>query len=227
MPPSPIDVYGFCPLPQPTLTLPQGINQDTTVVVEGTLGAIAEMGVDLEPLQDDDQKLMAAVLSHDQVLQKVFAQTDILPLRFGTQFANGDALQQYLQTHQEQHLQTLATLRDQAEYGIALTPHPITLPPLAPELKGRDYFAAKKQRLQTQSDRQQQQQQQLNTLIAAWQQEGLTMQRGPSQQESERLYVLASHQPSEVSHLLNTAQTLAPDWDCTVSSSLPPYHFVG
>ena len=227
MPLSPIYVYGFCPMPQPALILPKGMAQDTTVVVVGTLGAIAELGVDLEPLQDDDQRLMAAVLSHDQVLQKVFAQTDILPLRFGTQFADGDILQQYLQTHQEQHLHTLATLRDRAEYCISLTPHPITLPPLASELKGRDYFAAKKQRLQTQSDRQQHQHQQLNTLVATWRQQGLTMHKGTSQQESERLYVLASRDPAEGSHLLNAAQTLAPDWDCTVSSPLPPYHFVG
>jgi hypothetical protein len=226
MAPAPIYVYGFCPRPPSGLTLPEGITQGTTVVVVDAIGAIAEMGIDLAPLQDDDQKLMAAVLSHDQVLQRVFAQTDVLPLRFGTQFADAEALHRYLQIHQGQHLNTLAALHDKAEYCVSLTPKPLTLPPLAPDLKGRDYFAAKKQRLQTQSDRQHHQHQQLETLLATWQQQGLTLHRGTPQAGTERLYVLASRQPSALSHPLSTAQTLAPDWDIQVSAPLPPYHFV-
>lgn len=219
-------VYGFCPVPAADLALPAGIAHSTLLVQGEALAAIAEVGLDITPLKDHDQQLMTAVLSHDRVLQEVFAQTTVLPLRFGTQFADLAALRLYLHRHQTPHLTTLATLQDQAEYCLHCIPKPLDLPPLAANLKGRDYFTAKKQRLQAQSDRQQAQQHQMDTLVETWQHQGRPLHVTPAD-GTVKLYVLAERPSPTHPDPWPQVQAQLPDWEVQISDPLPPYHFVG
>lgn len=216
-------VYGFCAGPPAPPDLPPGLSQDTQYVSVGPLGAIVEMGLDVSHIQNNDQQLMTAVLSHDRVLQDIFAATDILPLRFGTQFADLAALQHHLQQHQSHYLQQLQHLQGQAEYSLTLMPQPVTPPPLESDLTGRAYFLAKKQRLQDQQARQQEQQAQMTTWIEQLQQQSVALQWREGTEGGDRLYALAPK--ATFDQTLAALLPLIPDWDVQISHPLPPYHF--
>lgn len=225
-PTSPIYVYGFCPVPtRGTLELPEGIASPTYLTQVGDLGAIAEAGLDIPALKDNDQQLMTAILSHDRVLQEIFDQGSVLPLRFGTQFAHQAALAAYLQHHQTQHLQQLSQLASKAEYLIKLTPQPIGTPSPSETLTGRAYFLDKKRRLQAQTAHQQQQQQQLDALLAHLQQTYGDVVLSPAQEGQQRLHLLGDRQPTFVDSALGQWQAIAPAWEIDCSAPLPPYHF--
>jgi hypothetical protein len=218
-----IYTYGFCADSAGIQALPPGLNQDTQYVSVGPLGAIVEMGLDVSHLQNNDQQLMTAVLSHDRVLQDIFATVDILPLRFGTQFADLAALQHHLQQHQSHYLHQLQYLQGQAEYSLTLIPQPVTPPPLASDLTGRAYFLAKKQRLQDQQVQQQQQQAQMATWIEQLQQRGIALQWREGTEGGDRLYALAPK--ATFAQTLAALAPLLPDWEIQISTPLPPYHF--
>ncbi|WP_008318063.1 GvpL/GvpF family gas vesicle protein [Leptolyngbya sp. PCC 6406] len=221
-----IYVYGFCPTPVSPWELPEGIANPTTLITVGAVAAIAELDLDVSGLKTNDQQLMTAVLSHDRVLQDLFAQTDVLPLRFGTQFSDPTALRSYLEQNGARHGMQLAQLRGKAEYRVELTPKSLNLPPLATELKGREYFAEKKRRLQVQGDYQRQQDQELAALIDYLQRHGQGLHLGTAQDGLERLYLLGSRQSEAVDADLAEAGMLAPGWTIHRSVPLPPYHFI-
>lgn len=207
--------------------LPPGIERDTILVEQAGLGAIAEPGLDLEVLEADDQRLLTAVLTHDQVICDLFQQTSLLPLRFGIQLTSQAGLEAHLQENQKAYRRKLALLADKAEYQIKLVPAEITVPPLPEGLTGRDYFLAKKSRLQTQSEEQQRQQEELNQLVAALQSTYADLQTVTSDEGIPRLYLLL--QASQAKELLRQAehwQRQMPHWQLNLSEALPPYHFV-
>lgn len=218
-------VYAFCWVPAAPLELPQGIAAPTILVQAGALGAIAETDLDIATLKDNDQQLMTAILTHDRVLCDVFAQTTLLPLRFGTQFAGNEALHQHLQHHQQTYCDRLQTLRGQAEYLIKLTPRPLDVPPPEDNVKGREYFLAKKRRLQAQADAQAAQRQQFETLLSHLEQSCPALIHDAPQAEQERLHLLAGRDGQQLDRTLTTGQALAPDWEIQRSEPLPPYHF--
>jgi len=147
-----IYLYALCPslaaFPEP----PVGIGEaEVEVLTVEPLGAVIERDVDVAQLKANDAKLMEAVLAHDRVLGHFFSQTPLLPLRFGTQFKDIDSIKAFLADQGETYRQRLEHLLDKAEYLVKLMPQPLELPAIADELKGRDYFLAKKQRLQAQT----------------------------------------------------------------------------
>jgi D-arabinose 5-phosphate isomerase GutQ len=221
-----IYVYGFCAVPNgAALTLPEGMTHPLTLMQTGQLGAIAETHLDIAALKDDDQQLIAAILSHDRVLQAVFEQVPVLPLRFGTQFVHPQALAAHLQAHQADYLAQLSQLADQAEYLLKLTPQEMTAPPPSDTLTGRDYFLAKKQRLQAQTAHQQAQQQQLEALLAHLEQVHGKVVLSPAQANQQRLQVLADRQPDWIARERLVWEAIAPTWQIDCSGPLPPYHF--
>ncbi|MGD1905175.1 MAG: GvpL/GvpF family gas vesicle protein [Leptolyngbyaceae cyanobacterium] len=220
-----IYIYGFCVAPMGAdFELPAGIASQTYLIQTGSLGAIAETHSDIQALKDNDQQLMTAILSHDRVLQDVFDQVPVLPLRFGTQFNQVSAVEAYLHNHQDHYLKRLELLADKAEYLLKLKPKIVDTPPLSDTLTGRDYFLAKKARLQAQSSYQQTQQQQLQALIAHLQQVGHVL-LSPTQEGQQRLHLLATRQKTVVEGDLSQWQAIAPTWEMYCSDPLPPYHF--
>lgn len=224
-------VYCFCAASEVALVLPQGVNRQTEWIGVSGLGAIAESDLDLEALQADNDQLMAAVLTHDRVICEVFAQTTVLPLRFGTQFVSRERVQSHLQENCDRYQHHLAALAHQAEYGVTLIPKPITAPALATNLAGREYFLAKKQRLQALGDEQAQQQAELTAVIAAIQahldQSEINPIHHASSDQGERLYFLspvAAH--ADLVQISAEWQALCPHWELTLGPPLPPYHFV-
>jgi hypothetical protein len=225
--PSPLYAYALCFTPPETLTLPTGIQGELAVITAGDLSAIAEFDVPIETLQADDRQLMAAVLHHDQVICQLFSQISLLPLRFGTCFTDPAAAASHLIAKGDTYRQRLQQLQNHGEYLLKATPMPITLPETDPDLKGRAYFLAKKQRLQDQTAAQVAQQQQLQTLWQQLEQHFRQTQAGTPQDSTERFYLLAhSDQATTLEAHLATWQVQAPQWQLTLDGPLPPYHFV-
>jgi hypothetical protein len=203
-----------------------GIEGEVTWVTVGELVALVEPSLDLDVIQADNARLLTAVLSHDRVLCHLFQQIPLLPLRFGTQLASLDQLQGYLSQQQEGYQAKLTALADQAEYQIKLIPADLAPPPLPEGLKGRDYFLAKKQRLQDLANAQQQQQdegQRVLQAIATTYASAVVDNVAPQ----TKVYLLVPR--SEADALLQSVaqwQAQASQWQVQVSDALPPYHFV-
>lgn len=226
LPLGPLYVYGICQHPTGWLEMPTGIEGEVAWVTVGELAALVEPNLDLEAIQADNSRLLTAVLSHDRVLCHVFQQVPLLPLRFGTQLASMEQLQAYLRQHQDAYQAKLTTLADQAEYQIKLIPTDLEPPPLPEGLKGRDYFLAKKQRLQDLTQAQQQQQDEGQRLLEAMA-TAYASAVVDNATPATKVYLLVPR--SEADALLQAVaqwQAQSSHWQMQVSDALPPYHFV-
>jgi len=208
------------------MPLPSGIAGPVALLAVGALAAIVEENVDLEAIQADNARLLEAAIRHDQVLCQICQSGPLLPLRFGTQLPSSDSLQAYLTQEQAAYHAKLLALGDQAEYQIKLIPVDIDLPPLPEGLKGRDYFLAKKQRLQdlalAQQQQQAEQQRLLQALTAAYPQAVVD-----EAATATKVYLLLPRSQQEaLATDLGEWQAASPQWQIHMSEALPPYHFV-
>lgn len=223
---APLYLYAVCLIPDQPLVLPAGLQGDTLLMTVENVAAIAELHIDLAALQADDQRLLTAVLSHDRVINEIFQQTPVLPLRFGTQMTSLEELQAHLQSNLSAYRTKLKQLSGKAEYQLKLEPTTISLPPLPEGLKGRDYFLAKKQRLEDQTQALQQQQNQLGSLLERIGQDYPDSLQS-THEDGARVFVLVDR--SDVTSFHQQAQIWqvdSPAWQINLSEALPPYHFV-
>ncbi|WP_160299492.1 GvpL/GvpF family gas vesicle protein [Leptolyngbya iicbica] len=221
-----IYLYALCPNSTETNNLPEGIGTaQVEVLTVGTLGAVIERDVDIAQIQKDDAQLMAAVLAHDRILSHLFTYSPLLPLRFGTQFSNSEAVTTFLKTQGETYRQKLSHLQDRAEYLVKLIPQPLDLPAIASDLKGREYFLAKKQRLQDHTAALNQQADELQTFLTDLATQDIPLVRSAPQDHEERLHVLLSRDTDTTEQVIMTWQEQLPNWQVVCSEPLPPYHF--
>jgi Gas vesicle synthesis protein GvpL/GvpF len=217
-------VYAICRDLGDPVPLPQGIAHPVDWIAAAGLAALVETDVDWAALQAQEDTLMQAVLSHDRLICALFAQQTVLPLRFGTVVVDEAALRSHLLTQATAYLSKLQTLDNKAEYLIQLSPVAYTSDTVTAELKGRDYFLAKKQLLQTQSDQQAQQSAQLTALQSTLTQ-FLPLQW--EEENSHKLYCLAdARQYTLLTTALQQWQTDDNLWQVSLSAAQPPYHFV-
>jgi len=208
-------------------SFPLGIRNPLALIGGDGLYGVIEEDPFAEGLPQADQVLLEAVLQHDRIVQVLFEQTPVLPLRFGSQFLDREQLLAHLTEHGVLYREQLQQFQDQAEFTLAFTPRSVTSPGAsAPEpAKGRDYFLAKKQRLLAENDRLQLQQSQWLSLQQS-------IQRAYphclwSEPENPRAYLLVSFKREP--HLRKQVQQWQEthsEWDIQVSAPLPPYHFV-
>lgn len=219
--------YAFLPRSKAPPELPAGILGSLALVNGTYLSAVVELELQVEQLQDSDEQLMQAVLAHDQVIRELFRQTVVLPLRFGTYFVSREGLLEHLETRSSEYLQKLTNLQGKAEYVLKLTPVERSQPSIAADLKGKDYFLAKKQRYQSQVDQQQQRQRELEQLMQAIAQHYPDAVRSEPKDGVERIYLLANFLASFTPHhSLSRWQAQCPHWELSLGEALPPYHFV-
>jgi Gas vesicle synthesis protein GvpL/GvpF len=219
--------YAFLASSTAPVELPLGITGSLALIHEAGLAALVEPRLDLEALQQNDDRLVQAVVSHDRVLRELFEQATILPLRFGTSFISQAALEQHLQTHQAEYLQKLAELQDKAEYGLKFVPSELAEPEISTDVKGKAYFLAKKQRYQTLAEQQQQQQVEFHQVIEAIALSYPDVVLSEAKDGVERVYLLSDRQeePNLYQRLQNW-QMQCPHWQISLVDALPPYHFV-
>lgn len=222
----PFYLYAVCRIPANPLRLPAGLQGDTLLVTVEDVGAIAEPALDVAALQADDQRLLTAVLSHDRVIGEVFQQTTVLPLRFGTQVASEASLQAHLLENLSTYRAKLERLQGKVEYQLKLEPAPISLPPLQEGLKGRDYFLAKKQRLEAQTQAIQQQQLEFDAQLEAIRQAYPDSQPAPQETGARAFVLIDQSEASQLRQQARTWQDASQTWQITLSEALAPYHFV-
>lgn len=205
--------------------LPEGFLGSLQIVSADGLAALVEPGLAPESLQDDARQLVEAAVSHDRVIRALFEQTTVLPLRFGTCFISRQGLVEYLQANSAEYLNKLATLQGKAEYALKLTPIAFPEAAIGTEVKGKDYFLAKKQIYQAQAAWQVEQQAELEALFEAARQYLWT--RGEADNGIERIYLLGDRRSSPLlSASLKTWQLQTAHWEVILEEPLPPYHFV-
>lgn len=221
-----IYLYALCPSLAVSSGFPEGIGTaPVEVLTVGPLGAVIEPDVDIAQIQADDTQLMTAVLAHDRILGHFFTQTPLLPLRFGTQFKDLDSVKTLLSAQGETYRQKLDYLQDKAEYLVKLIPQPLDLPEIATDLRGRDYFLAKKQRLQDHTIALHEQADHLQRFLADLQAANIPLVQNAPQDNEERLHVLLSRDAETTQQLMKTWQEQLPTWQLLCSEPLPPYHF--
>ncbi|NJO39736.1 MAG: gas vesicle protein [Cyanobacteria bacterium CRU_2_1] len=209
-----------------TLDLPEGIIGSLQLIVANQLAAVVELNLELEPFQSSDIRLMQAVLSHDRVIREIFEQVTVLPLRFGTCFVSRQALLEHLESYQTEYLSKLNRLQGQAEYLLKLTPVMLPEPSIAADVKGKEYFLAKKKQFQAQAEWQQQQQEELDELVQTIAQAYPNLIRTESSDGVERVYLLGDRQQAPAFQEYLNRLPPHPHWELSIGEALPPYHFV-
>ncbi len=220
-------IYAFFKNSDGLPTLPTGIVGALDIIGVEAIAAVVEYDVPLEAIQQDDQQLVQAVITHDQVICQLFAQVTVLPLRFGASFVNCDRLRDHLAANQQTYSYQLAQLEGKAEYTLKFIPRPLPAEATPNETQGKAYFLAKKQRYQAQVDYQQQQQQELQQLAVSIAQTYAKHLQADTQGTTHRLFLLLPQpEAAALYEQCKTWQAQCPTWELTVSEALPPYHFV-
>ena len=219
--------YAFLETPATVLELPVGIGVSVLLISHAGVSALVEPEVSLESLQNDDEPLIQAVLSHDRVICELFRQTTILPLRFGTSFVSKESLLTHLEFHAEEYLEKLRQLNGKAEYILKFIPRTLDEPVITPEAGGRQYFLAKKQRYQTQQDFQSDQtaewDQAVNLITQIYKSAIVVQPQG----EEARIYLLVSRQDEPLlAEQFLAWQKMCSRWELELGEALPPYHFI-
>lgn len=215
-------VYSLLNTPTTPLALPQGVLNPIQLVTHEQITAAVELDLSLEELQSDDATLLHAVLAHDRVIRELFQQTTVLPLRFMS-FPSLEELQSDLQIHQQNYLTQLGKLQGHAEYSLKLIPTEIEDTPISSNLRGKDYFLAKKQQHLEQHRQLALQREEYEQILQA-------IERHYSSRvktESRQIFILVSQNVmEEMHHLIAQLQEQYPRWQIMVEEALPPFHFV-
>lgn len=219
--------YAFVRQSEEAIALPMGIQQQTQLLETEGLVAVVEPELDIERLQANDEQLMQAVFAHDRVIQSVFEQTVVLPLRFGTCFTSAAGLIDHLKQRSPAYQQFLADFTGKAEYTIKASPLELPTEPAATPAKGKDYLLQKKKQYQAQTSHQQRQQDEFDQLLQ------LIGERYPFESgnsldsEVRRINLLCDrHEQSLLQSNYQTWREACSCWELSLSDALPPYHFV-
>ncbi|GFZ93937.1 GvpL/GvpF family gas vesicle protein [Okeania sp. KiyG1] len=221
-------VYAFVNLPKSSLALPKGMKQEVELIADQNLAAITEADISIEAIQETDEKLLQAVLTHDRVIREIFQQTPLIPLRFGNAFAAVENIINHLQNYQQQYLTILAQLQEKVEYTVSFSP---VSPPSSLEIsdaRGKAYLLAKKQQFQQQQAFQTEQRQQWEKICPLILKEyPKAVCKDSTQEKTKQVHLLANREVEVLTtQQLPTWQAECSYWQISLSEPLPPYHFV-
>lgn len=205
-----------------SLTLPAGIVQPLQMIVGDQIAAVVEPDLQLEDLQQEDDRLLRAVLVHDRVIRELFQQTTVLPLRF-TAFPSRADLTVDLQANQQHYLATLARLDGKAEMTLKFQSKALAEPPIAPDVKGKEYFLAKKRQHQDLQQQRELQAQELDYILQAISEHYSTV----ATPDANQVHILvnrdsANQAQARVMALISQFSL----WDGIWGEVLPPFHFI-
>jgi len=219
--------FAFLRCPDTPLSLPAGINAPVEVTCAGDVAAIIESDISIDALQNDDNRLMQAILAHDRVLRAIFEQVTILPLRFGTCFVDGDRLVEHLEVHAVDYLDVLENLTGKAEYMLKAVPIECQEETASSEKRGKAYLLEKKKRYQAQFAYQQTQQEQLDDLLEQVTQIYRSTVTDSQDADVKKVNLLCDRREEDT--LLDRYQQWRDrysTWNLHLSEALPPYHFI-
>lgn len=224
-----IYAYAFLKTPEEPLELPVGMGGDRLLLISTSgISALVEPGISVKSWENDDEKLIKAVVSHDRVLCDLFAKITVLPLRFGISFASEKKLLDSLEECRAEYLEKLHELEGKAEYTLKFIPKTFAEPKTPAKGKGKEYFLAKKQRYQSQQNF-------LETQAAQWEKIAAEISQlhpsvmvvEPEGEELRKIYLLLSLQEEAlVAEQFLTWQESSSYWELQLGEPLPPYHFI-
>ncbi len=218
--------FAFLSAPPPPQKPPGLQEAAIDYVVVGDLAAAVEPGISLEALQQSDQRLLEALVRHDQVICHLCQNQTVLPLRFGTVFVSEDHLRDHLSQNQQSYQSRLQALQGTGEYVVKGHADWPELEPESTQPSGRAYLLAKKQQYEAQQQRIQQQQQECEALVQALTQKFLIQAGKVQAEELVRLHLLLrEEQRPELDTLLTQWQQEHPHWHLELGGPLPLYHF--
>lgn len=220
--------YAFLLNSDKPLDLPEGIWGSLELVGNQDVVALIEPDLPFKLSEPSDRQLMQAVLSHDRVIQDMFQQTAVLPLRFGTYFVSRQGLVDHLRSHQDEYLTKLIHLQGKAEYTLKLAPFPLPETTITADTNGNLFFRTRKQLSQNKVSWYQQQQLEIQSLSRAIKTHyPETVQGGAANDGIARLHLLSSQQEEALLHeRLTLWQCQSHFWQLSLGEALPPYHFV-
>lgn len=223
-------LYTYCLIPcsEDPISLPKGFMGELKLIKEEVIAAVTEPDLPQKELEQNDEKLIQAVIHHDTVIRELFPNTPLLPLRFGTYFRGEEDLLQHLASNSQRYHKKIQDLANKIELTLKLTPIPF------PEdnsesktVKGKSYLKAKKQRYQQQTNYQKQQQNELKTFQEEIHQTHTQLVYGEPQESTERFYLLLDTRDlSLFSEQIQQWQQKLSCWEIASSEPLPPYHFL-
>ena len=221
-----IYTYAFFDTPVVTLELSVGISDRVQVIRHGEIFALVEPNVDIKSLENDDERLIQAALSHDRVICELFRQTTVLPLQFGTTFISKERLIEYLESHGQDHLNRLHQLHGKTEHCVKFIPRVPDEVDTSPKAKGKQYFLAKKQQYEAQKKFKDSQKLEWDNTVE------LITKHYPSAiikqlEQGWQVYLLIDHQQKAlvIEQFLGW-QLACPCWELQIGEALPPYHFI-
>ena len=220
-----IYVYAILLSPENKIDLPQGIEKKVELIVYKNIAAIVERDVSIQNLQDTEDILLKAVVTHDRVIQNIFAQFSLLPLRFGSGFASVSNLLDHLKNERQQYLEKLDRLANKVEYVVKFTP--LSFQPdetKKTNLKGKNYLLAKKKNYQLQQKFILEQENQWQEIKANTSQKLFNNTIIKDREEIKQIFLL-EEQDTNIDNLINTWQQKASNWQITTDKPLPCYHF--
>lgn len=218
--------YVLLKTPTEPLSLPEGTTGSLQVVGNERLSAVVEPDLSLEDLQQDDALLLEAIVAHDRIVQELFCQTTVLPLRF-TSFAPLNSLLADLHSHQQHYLETLNRLDGKAEYTLSLTPIQPSAAPIASDLTGKAYFLARKQQVQAQHTERRQQWEEMQRMLATIAHRYPYRLATSPEAATQQIHILIPK--IEENALRQAAIVFSKEfsrWHIRLGDALPPYHFV-
>lgn len=221
--------YAFLETPETPLELPVGMGGDRLLLISTSgISALVEPEVSVKSWENDDEKLIKAVVSHDRAIREIFAQTTVLPLRFGISFASEKNLLDSLESHRAEYLEKLNQIQGKAEYTLKFIPKTFEEPKPPPKGKGKEYFLAKKQRYQTQQnffEIQAAQWEQIAEEISELYPSAVVVE--PEGEELRKIHLLLSLQEETlVAEQFLGWQEVCSSWELQLGEALPPYHFI-
>ncbi|MEC4815606.1 MAG: GvpL/GvpF family gas vesicle protein [Scytonema sp. PMC 1069.18] len=219
--------YAFLNTPDVPLDLPIGFAGQVLLVDSVGLSVLVEPGLPLELLQNHDEKLVEMVLTHDRVINEVFRQTSVLPLRFGTSFISKTSLLTHLKSNVNEYREKLKNINGKSEYLVKLIPCQLEQPESLVKVSGKQYFLAKKQRYQNQQDFETAQNTEWHHLIDSMSQLYQSTVVAQPQGEEQQIYLLVNSQDEAllIEQILNWQQDCL-HWQLHLGGAFPPYHFI-
>ncbi len=204
------------------------MKQEVELIGSENLAAVAEADISIEAIQETDEQLLEAVLTHDRVVREIFEQTSLLPLRFGNAFTTVENIINHLQEYEKKYLVNLAKLAEKVEYTMNFSP--ISNPGNfeVGDARGKAYLLAKKQRFKQQQAFQIEQRQQWENICQSILQEyPESLCRSTTEGDVKQVHLLTDRQAKVlIIEQLVTWQANCSTWQITLSEPLPPYHFV-
>ncbi len=219
--------YAFLKTPDVSLDFPKGFTEQVLLVDSAGLSALVEPNLPLELLQSHDEKLVEMVLCHDRVINEVFHQTSILPLRFGTSFLSKTSLLTHLESNVNEYQKKLDNINGKSEYIVKLIPCKQKEPEIPVKAVGKEYFLAKKQRYQNQQNFHTAQATEWKNLVNSITQIYQSTIIDQLQGEERRIYILVSyHEEALLAEQILIWQQECLHWELYLGGPFPPYHFI-